>query len=307
MALKKKKYSLRAIAGVLNRAVSTVSDEIRRNRVRRSYDARKAHHKAYIRRQKAKYQGMKIAEHRILRDFVEHLLYADQSPRAIAGRLKYRQRILPYVSKNSIHRYIKSPYGRRIEHHRSNIKRRGRHAAPRTKPWKDRTFIDQRPAYINARMRVGDAEGDFIVSGRSGKGRILVITDRKLRVSFLERLITLSLREVTHACLRIKARYPEWKSMTTDNDILFQHHKELEQVLNIRIYFCHPYSSWEKGSVENANKYIRRYIPKRSDISRYTKQSIRGMENRLNQRMMAVLRYRTPHECLERYRKQKKR
>lgn len=298
---------MRAIAGVLRRAVSTVSDEIRRNRVKKSYDPKKAHHKAYVRRQKAKYQGMKIAGHRNLRIFVEDLLYDDQSPRAISGRLKYRQHILPYASKNSIHRYIKSPYGRRIEYHRSKIKRRRRRAAPRTKPWQDRTSIDQRPAYINARMRVGDAEGDFIESGRSGKGRVLVIVDRKLRVSFLERLIILSLHDVTESCMRIRVRYPEWKSMTTDNDILFQHHKKLERVLGIRIYFCHPYHAWEKGSVENANKYIRRYIPKSSDISRYSKQFIRGMENRLNQRIMAVLRYRTPHECLERHRKRKKR
>lgn len=287
--------------------MSTISDEIRRNRVRRSYDSRKAHHKAYVRRQEAKYQGMNIVERRELRDFVENLLYKDQSPRAISGRLKHRQRILPYISKNSIYRYIKSPYGRKIEYHRNKIKRRGKRAAPRTKPWQDRTFIDWRPAYIDARMRVGDVEGDFIVSGRSGKGRVLVIVDRKLRTSFLELIIIPSLHEVTKACLRIKARYPEWKSMTTDNDILFQHHKEMERTLDIRIYFCHPYHSWEKGSVENVNKYIRRYIPKRSDISQYTKRCIRGVENRLNQRIMAVLSYRTPHECLEQYRKRKKR
>ena len=250
---------------------------------------------------------MKIARHRPLRDFVETLLYDDQSPRAISGRLTYRQRILPPVSKDSIHRYIKSPYGRRIEYHRNRMKRRGRRAPPRTKPWTDRTFIDQRPAYINTRRRVGDAEGDFIESGRSGKGRLLVIVDRKIRAVFMEQLIVLSLPAVTEACLHIKDRYPEWRSMTTDNDILFQHHKELEGILGIKIYFCHPYHSWEKGSVENANKYIRRYLPKGSDISRYSKRFIRRIAYKLNQRIMAVIHYRTPQECLKRYRKQKKR
>lgn len=95
--------------------------------------------------------------------------------------------------------------------------------------------------------------------------------------------------------------------MTTDNDILFRHHRELERMLGIRIYFCHPYRSWEKGSVENANKYVRRHIPKGSDISRYTKKFIRNLEHRLNGRIMAVLRYRTPSECLVRHRKRKKR
>lgn len=250
---------------------------------------------------------MKIAEHGTLRAFVEKLLYDDQSPRAIAGRLKYRQRILPSASKDSIHRYIKSPYGRRIEYHRSRMRRLRRRTPPRTKPLTDRTFIDHRPAYINGRTRVGHAEGDFIVSGKSGKGRLLVITDRKLRVSFLEQLCHLSLSEVTAACLRIKQHYPEWKSMTTDNDILFRHHKELELTLGIRIYFCHPYHSWEKGSVENANKYIRRYVPKGSDISQYTKKFICKLEHRLNRRIMAVLHYRTPYESLELHRKRKKR
>lgn len=248
---------------------------------------------------------MKIVEHRELRGFVENLLYQDQSPRAISGRLKYRQRALPYVSKNSIHRYIKSPYGSRIEYHRSKTKRHGRHTVPRTKLWHDRTFIDHRPAYINARMRVGHAEADFIESGKSGKGRVLVVTDRKLRVSFLERIIALSLPSVTESCHRIKARYPEWKSMTADNDILFRHHKELEREIGIRIYFCRPYHAWEKGSVENANRYIRRHILKSSDVSGYPERFIRAVENKLNQRIMAVLHYRTPHECLEQHRKQK--
>lgn len=289
------------------RSVSTISDELKRNRVRGSYDPKKAHRKAYVRRKEAKYQGMKIAENGSLRAFVEKLLYDDQSPRAIAGRLQHRQRILPSVSKDSIHRYIQSPYGRRIEYHRSRMRRRRHRTPPRTTQLTDRTFIDRRPAYINGRTRVGDAEGDFIVSGKSGKGRLLVVTDRKLRVTFLKHLLHLSLANVTMMCLRIKVRYPEWKSMTTDNDILFRHHKELERILGIKIYFCHPYHSWEKGSVENANKYIRRYIPKGSDLSRYAQRFIRNLEYRLNRRIMAVLRYRTPSECLAQYRKRKKR
>lgn len=173
------------------------------------------------------------------------------------------------------------------------------------KPLTDRTFIDQRPAYINGRKRVGDAEGDFIVSGKSGKGRLLVIVDRKLRVAFMEQILRLSLSEVTAACLRIKARYPEWKSMTTDNDILFRHHKELEWILGISIYFCHPYHSWEKGSVENVNKVIRRDVPKGSNLALYTKGFMRSLEAKLNRRIMKTLQYRTPHEVLDMHRKRK--
>jgi IS30 family transposase len=95
--------------------------------------------------------------------------------------------------------------------------------------------------------------------------------------------------------------------MTTDNDLLVQRHKEPERTLGIKIYFCHPYHSWEKGSVENANKHIRKTIPKGSDISKYTMSFIEKLEAKLNRRIMECLKRRTPHETLTIYRKRKKR
>lgn len=83
-----KKYSLRNIAKALKRSVSAISDEIKLNGVKGKYDSKKAHHKAYVRRKYSKYQGMKIVKNKELKKFVEKNLYADQSPRAIAGRLK---------------------------------------------------------------------------------------------------------------------------------------------------------------------------------------------------------------------------
>lgn len=298
---------MRAIARQLKRSVSTISDELKRNKVKGRYDAKKAQHKTYVRRQNAKYQGKKIVEQPRLQAFVEELLYDDQSPPAIAGRLKQHHQKLPSVSKESIYRYIKSPYGRRLEYYREKkrTKRRGRR--PRRGIFDGRTFIDERPQSINDRKRVGHAEGDFIVSGKSGHGILLVIVDRKLRVVALEQILKPTLQTVTRACQRVKKRYPEWKSMTTDNDLLFQHHKTLEKKLGITIFFCHPYSSWEKGSVENANKRIRRDIPKGSDLSRYSKRFVRLLEEKLNRRFLKCLHYATPAEVLAAYRKQKRR
>lgn len=287
--------------------MSTISEEFRRNKVRKRYIAEKAHHKAYVRRKYGKYQGMKIVGRKKLQDFVERGLYDDQSPQAIAGRLKRRERRLPYASKDSIYRYIKSPYGRWVEHHRNKARRRRRRKKPRTKPWKDRVFIDKRPLSIKARLHVGHAEGDFIVSGKSGKGILLTIEDRKFRVTFLEQILVPTTKNVTQACLRIKQRYPEWKSMTTDNDLLFQRHKELENKLQIKIYFCFPGHMWEKPQVENANGYVRRHIPKGSDMSRYSKRFIQNLEAKMNRRFMNVLGYATPQELLNAYRKHKKR
>lgn len=302
-----KNYQQKDIAKTLRRSASAISDEIRLNSVQEQYDPKKAHHKAYVRRKYSKYQGMKIVKNDELRKFVDEKLYGDQSPRAIAGRLRKREKHLVCVSKDSICRYIKSVYGRRIEAYRDRIKPRRRGRRIKSEKLRDRTFIGKRPNIINARMRVGDIEADFIVSGKTGKGILLVVVCRKLRVIFIERITEVSIRAVHRAFKRIKKRFPEMRTMTTDNDILLQKHKELEKLLLVTIYFCDPYSSWQKGSVENANKYIRRYIPKGSDVSRYSKYRIKKIEEKLNNRIMECLNYLTPSESLEKHRDRKKR
>jgi len=179
---------------------------------------------------------------------------------------------------------------------RNKRKHRKRGRGIKVTKLEDRVFIDKRPRYINERRILGDAEADFIVSGRSGKGILLTLVDRKIRVTFIEQILEVS----------IKKRFPELKSFTTDNDLLFRHHKKLETLLKIKIYFCDPYSSWQKGTIENTNKYIRKDIPKGSDISRYSKNFIRKIEEKINRRFMEVLGHETPSEALTRFRQRKR-
>jgi transposase, IS30 family len=302
-----KGHSIRAIARQLNRSHSNILHEVKENSVEGVYDPRKADQKAYVRRKYARYQGMRITQNSKLQDYVETELYDNQSPGAIAGRLKKKPLKLRYASKDTIYRYIKSPYGRKVEHHREKQRKKRKRRKSRTKPWKDRIFINMRPNIINNRRRVGDAEADFIVSGKSGRGILLVVVDRKTRVTFIERIIKPSTGAVTKACRSIKRRYPEWRSMTADNDILFQHHQELAQKLSIKIYFCFPGHAWEKGQVENTNRYIRRYIPKSSNISRYSSRYVKDVEAWLNRRFIKILDYATPQEKINKQRKHKKR
>lgn len=299
---------MRDIAEALKRSASTVSCEIQRNKVKSSYDPKKAHHKAYKRRKYARYQGKKIVAHIHLRAYVEEKLYDDQSPEAIAGRLRKRDRHLPYVSKDSIYRYIQSPYGRNIETHRKKkrTQRKGRRRAQKQK-LRDRRFIDKRPDIINKRGRIGDAEADFIVSGKTGKGVLLTVACRKSRIAFIEQILRVTIPYVHSAFVRIKKRFPELRTITTDNDLLLQKHKELEQLLTVKIYFCHPYHSWEKGTVENTNGHIRKDIPKGSDISRYSRRFIKATEAKLNRRILKCLDHRTPDEVIAKHRKRKKR
>ena len=114
----------------MGRSNSTISDEVKRNSVNGIYDPLKANHKAYVRRQESKYQGMKVVGNRELQAAVDALLYKGESPEDISGRIEFREKKLPRVSKDSIYRYIKSPYGRKVEAFRKRKKQRKRFKRP---------------------------------------------------------------------------------------------------------------------------------------------------------------------------------
>ncbi len=289
----------------MGRAKSAVWNEWNRNRTRGRYVAEKAQHKAYVRRKESKYQGKKIVHDKDLKHEVDALLRQGLSPETVAGRIKRRMKELPSIGKDSVYRYLGSVYGRQIENFRKRLKVRRRTRRGKTKSLDGRISIEKRPKHIEKRMRVGDAEADFIVSGKSGKGILLVVVDRKLRMKFIERILPVSIGNMEAAFLRIKKRYPEMRTITTDNDLLFSKHERLAKLLNVRIYFCHPYSSWEKGTVENANKLIRQFIRKGSDISKYSKRFIERLELQLNDRPMKCLEYRTPNEAMAEHRRRK--
>jgi len=251
--------------------------------------------------------GKKIALHSELRTFVETHLLDDQSPEEISKRIKRIEKHLSYVSASAIHRYIKSPYGRRIEAHRAKIFKKKRRRSGGRKRIQDKRMISQRPSKINKRWGLGHMEGDFIVSGRSGTGMVLGLRDRKVRKNLLEKILPVSVKAVERALVRMKKRYPEMQTMTFDNDLLLLEHKRLERKLGIKIYFCFPGHMWEKPSIENLNKILRRYIPKSSDISKYSRLFIKKLEAKMNRKFMDCLGSLTPDEAYQRELKQKQR
>jgi IS30 family transposase len=249
--------------------------------------------------------GKKIISNKDLRKFIEHCLLDDQSPEEISKRLKRVEKHLPYVSAFAIRRFIQSPYGRRIEAHRAIVFKKQRRKGGRKKSIPGKRMISERPKKIERRWGLGHTEGDFIVSGKSGRGMVLGLRDRKVRKNFLERILPVSIRAVERALVRIKKRFPELQTITFDNDILFLEHKRLEKKLHIKIYFCYPHSPWQKPSVENLNKKLRRYIPKGSDISKYTRGYIRALEEKINRHFMDCLHSLSPSEAYERELKRK--
>jgi IS30 family transposase len=305
--LKRKGYTQKDIAnrvGITQGAISyELSQKTRKNRL---YDGTYAQHKTYVRKCHGRVRGNTIALHPELRKTTENYLLDDQSPEMVSGRISKYHKNLPSVSGRTIRKYVRSPYGRKIEAHRNKLhyKRRGKR---KIKPEiTNKRMIDKRPKYIKDRKRIGDCEGDFIASGKTGEGLLFVCADRKGRAPFLEKIHPVSIQCVENAIGRIQKRFPEMKTFTFDNDILFIHHKVLEKKFNLKIYFCHNHSPWEKPLVENRNKIIRLYIPKGSDISQYSRKYIQKLEDKLQRRIMKCLDYKTPKEVLERHRKRKK-
>lgn len=296
---------------MLSRGKTTINNELNRNEVAGDYDAQKADIKSKVRRRASKYQGKRIVSNTRLQEFIDKALMQRQSPQGIAGRLKAGlEPGLPYVSRDTIETYIKSVHGRRIEYQLKVLKAGQKHKNKKKRTDQStvsfrgdpKIYIDDRPDVITSRSRVGDLEVDFIVSGKTGSGYVLTAADRKLRIGFIRKILPVTVGNALLALKQVKKEFPEMKSITTDNDILWNYHKKLEKALGVPFYFCHAYSSFEKGSIENYNREVRVYIRKGSDISQYGEVYIKMVETKLNSRYMKLLGYKTPIEALDEYR-----
>lgn len=175
------------------------------------------------------------------------------------------------------------------------------HIPKRSKVLPGRTSIEERPQEINNRERMGDWEMDCIVSGRSGKGGLLVMIDRCSRYVLLRRLSSISQKAVHHA-LREMVRedaFPALKSVTTDNGTEFLDQKRLEKTLGVPVYYTHAYASYEKGTVEQTNGIIRFWWDKGTDFSRVNKQRIAFVQHLANSISRTVsLKGRTAYEAI---------
>jgi IS30 family transposase len=296
----RKNMSLRNISRALGRSVSSVSDEIKENSVKGIYDAAKAQRKADVKRANSKRDCLKVAQNPELQKYVVANILDHQSPEGISGRIKYVERSIGYASTKAIYKFVASPHGRQIEKHLySNAakKKTGRKRGT-TVGIDGRTFIDQRPKKVEKRLEFGHFEGDFVESGRDGTGSLLVLVERKTRYPFVRYLEDRSTANVNRLVQEM-LKGVDIKSLTLDNDISFQKHEALSGLLDSTIYFCHPQSPNEKGTVENRNKAIRRYAKKKSDLSSFPPEYFSFIENKLRDKFMTCLKFKTPREMFE--------
>ena len=296
----RKKKSLRWIAAKLGRSLSSISDEIKLNSTNGKYDAKKAEAKARLRRQNSKLQCMKVAMDSDLKSFVTENILEDQSPEGISGRLKEIEKNIQYASTKAIYKFVSSPHGRQIEKHlySRSVHKKGGPKRDTPVSIDGRTMIDERPKEILSRGEFGHYEGDFIESGKDGKGSLLVLVERKTRYPFLRYLEDRTTESVNRAVREMLGDSPI-ESLTIDNDISFQKHRELSELIEAEIYFCHPQSPHEKGTIENRNKAIRRYVKKRCDLSKLPKEIFPFVEEKLRNKYMKCLNFKTPKEAFE--------
>jgi IS30 family transposase len=296
---RKKGKGVNEIARLRRRSKSTISEEIRMGTKDGVYQAAYANEQAKKRRRQAKQKCLKVAMDPKLKAYVTQEITAEQTPEAISGRLKEYHTHLPYASPKAIYHFVYSSHGGPLEHHlySRRVKRKGGPKRGSKRP-SDTTkhLITERPAYIQEREEFGHYEGDFIVSGKHGTHALLVLVERKTRRVFIVRVRDRSAKAVNALIGTLLMGMPIL-SITLDNDISFVKHEELSQLINATVYFTRPYTSQDKGSVENRNKGIRAFVPKGCDISQVPDETISRAEAHLNTRYMKCLAWRTPLEA----------
>jgi len=294
------------IAEVLKRDKGTISKEIARNRrkirkkkgtVNGKYEATVAGNKAYLRRYYSKYQGKKINEDDKLRGYILRKLEKHWSPDEISGRMK-KDKELFYASKNAIYEWLYSVWGQKyckyLCQKRYNPKKRKKKKAKK-QLIPNRIGIEMRPDIINKQLEYGHYEGDTIVSGRKtgSKEALAVVYERKAKYINVKKIKSLKPILFNSAINQFRANQ-KISSLTLDNGIENVKYEKL----NIPTYYCDPYSSWQKGGVENCNKMIRRFIPKGCDISNYSDEYVRMVVEILNNKPRKSLNYQTPTEVM---------
>lgn len=282
----KKNSSIRAIALILERSPNTVSNEIKKNSTKGIYGAKKAHHKAYLKRWRSKTQCLKVAMNDFLYRYVDRKLRGKCSPEQISGELKEVYGIT--CSSKAIYKFAHSRCLERYLFWSWNKKKGGRKNYKYDTPKDDRKYIDVRPVEVTE----GDWEMDFIVSSQSAWVLLVIVN----RVTKYTKVLKLPNRKRTTimCALSVAFRGESVRSITTDNDIAFVWWKDIESLLSTQVYFTHPYHSWEKGLVENTNRWIRCFVPKKQDIASVTRKDLYDIHSFLNNRPRKIIGFRIP-------------
>ena len=296
--LHSKDYSARSIAAALGRSPNTIAAELKRNSYQDGrYIAARAKQKAYVRRKYARYQGKKIQEDDELRAFIILKLSERWNPDEIAGYLRVNPALGLYASKTAIYEWLRSAWGQQycvlLYSQRYQRKPRRKNKTDRVMI-PNRTSITERPLAALGRVELGHCEYDSIVSSkRSGSTAALaVVAERSSRLIRASLVPNLKPEPYATTISRL-VQGLNTRTMTTDNGIENRHHRLITRKTGAPVFFTDPYSSWQKGGVENANKMLRQYFPKGTDFATVSQTDVVYALECINNKPRKILGYKS--------------
>lgn len=288
------------IAKTLNRDISTLYREINRNNAKINnvqYRANRAQIRADERKKESHIR--KRLSNQEIQNYVINKLQLDWTPEIIVGKLRLEKPELKtnhesiylwiYNDRRDLIKYL--PRAHRMRQKRSSIKNK------RCIRVQDRTMIDKRPAHVENRIEPGHFEADTAVS-RQSKAAIMAVSERTSRFLIAKKIEAKTAACMHYALVSSFKNLPKKfvKSITYDNGTENTNHILTNKALNTTSYFCNPYHSWEKGTIENRIGKIRRYFPKKTNWSLITQAEIDMVVKKINTRPMKCLGFKTPEE-----------
>lgn len=304
------KRSIREIAKAIGRSPSSISREVNKNvPLKRSYRPRLADLRA---QEKRKSRGRKLRlKNQFIRRYVILHLKKGYSPEQIAGRLTIDHPD-ESLSHEAIYQYIYAQVNKEgrglLKKHRHDLrpylKRRHKRRGQKGMRSVQRVFkpkgpsIDLRPKEVETRKTMGHWEGDSMVSKQSSV-RLNTLVERKTGLVFITKIENGTAQKTKEAVLsRLQILPKQFRAtLTTDNGQENFAYQELMDDLDILCFFAHPYHSWERGTNENTNGLIRWYLPKGTDFATISDETIKSIEEALNNRPRKRLGWRTPLEA----------
>jgi transposase, IS30 family len=282
------------IAKLVNVSPSTICRELRRNTGKRGYRPKQAQTKADNRRQQAA-KPLKMTSEAI--GLVDSKIVVEWSPEQISGWLKEEQGI--GISHERIYQHVwadKLAGGTLYRHLRHSGKRRKQYGSKGKRGQiRNRISIDDRPAIVSEKTRIGDWEIDTVI-GKNHQGALVTIVDRVSKLSLIKKVASKHADIVTEATITLLRPYlDKTLTITADNGKEFAGHEKIKAALDVDVYFAHPYSSWERGLNENTNGLIRQYFTKGSSFENITDMDVNEVMEKLNHRPRKTLNYKTPH------------
>jgi IS30 family transposase len=292
------KRSHREIATLINKHHSTVSKEVKRNTGLRGYRPRQAQEVAQQRhKNKPKHIKLTADVQALITDNIKN----EWSPEQIQGRLKSEG--LTMVCTTTIYGLIqkdKASGGKLYKHlrHKKPYKKRTGSSETRGQII-GRISIDERPAIVDEKIRIGDWEADTVI-GKGHKGVLVTLADRVSKKTLIAHVPSKHAEVVTNAIIKLLLPEKEHlQTITFDNGKEFAYHAQIKEALGADNYFAHPYHSWERGLNENHNGLIRQYLPKGMELDKVTDEEILLIQDKLNNRPRKLLGYKTPNEVYD--------